>query len=65
VFRREGSSRRLIELKQALLIVLADLFQVPKALEDIELLKELLGDDIQFDISENTLDDLMYDDDIR
>jgi len=45
-------------------IVLADLFQVLKVLEDTELLKELLGDDIQFYISENTLDDLMYDDDI-
>jgi len=59
VFRREGSRKRLIELKEALVIVMADLFQVLKALEDTDLLTELLGDKLEFQISEQTLDDMM------
>jgi len=40
-------------------MVVADLFQVLKALEDVALMKELVGNDVDWIIDEKTLDETM------
>jgi len=40
-------------------MVVADLFRVLKALEDAELMKKLIGDDFDWIVDEEMLDDMM------